>query len=303
MRATDHLGGITAFVATAQAGSFTAAAERIGLTQSAIGKSVARLEQRLGVKLFHRSTRHLSLTPEGEDYLVSCQQVLDALQQAEGLLLSQSRLPSGRFRIDLPSAFGRRRIMPLLVKLHDMFPDLHLTVTFTDRYVDLIDEGIDLSIRIGELADSSGLIGRRLTMQNLIFCASPHYLEQFGTPGTVGQIKSHRCVVGYRRDQPISWLLRGEGAEARRITPPATHEFGDGDVLLAATLEGMGIAQLPMWLVSEHIRDGSLIEILHGHAGGQTPITAIWPRSRNLLPKVRALVDLLVEAGERGELD
>lgn len=170
MRKTDNLGGITAFVTTAQQGSFTAAAEQLGLTKSAVGKSVSRLEARLGLTLFQRSTRRLSLTPDGEAFLSRCQQAIDILEQAEAELTSHVIHPSGRLRVDLPSAFGRQRVLPLLLAITQRYPELSLTVTFSERFVDLIEEGIDLVVRIGELADSSGLVARRLTTQKLVIC-------------------------------------------------------------------------------------------------------------------------------------
>ncbi len=303
MRKTDHLGGITAFVTTAQQGSFTAAAERLGLTKSAVGKSVSRLEDRLGLKLFQRSTRRLSLTPDGERFLNSCQNAIDILEQAEAELTSHILQPAGRLRVDLPAAFGRQRILPILLQITRKYPELALTITFSERFVDLIEEGVDLVIRIGELADSSGLVARRLTTQKLVICASPEYLLAHGEPLTVGELSQHQCVVGFRRNQPLSWLLRdGEGA-ITRFTPPPTHEFADGDAMLAATLAGCGLSQLPMWLVGQSLESGALREVLPGNSGGEMPISALWPKSRQLLPKIRYVVDTLVQAAAEGALD
>lgn len=303
MRKTDHLGGITAFVTTAQQGSFTAAAERLGLTKSAVGKSVSRLEDRLGLKLFQRSTRRLSLTPDGERFLNSCQNAIDILEQAEAELTSHILQPAGRLRVDLPAAFGRQRILPILLQITRKYPELALTITFSERFVDLIEEGVDLVIRIGELADSSGLVARRLTTQKLVICASPEYLLAHGEPVTVGELSQHQCVVGFRRSQPLSWLLRdGEGV-ITRFTPPPTHEFADGDAMLAATLAGCGLSQLPMWLVGQSLESGALREVLPGNSGGEMPISALWPKSRQLLPKIRYVVDTLVQAAAEGALD
>lgn len=303
MRKTDHLGGITAFVTTAQQGSFTAAAERLGLTKSAVGKSVSRLEDRLGLKLFLRSTRRLSLTPDGERFLNSCQNAIDILEQAEAELTSHICQPAGRLRVDLPAAFGRKRILPILFKISKRYPELALTVTFSERFVDLIEEGIDLVIRIGELADSSGLVGRRLTTQKLVICASPDYLLYHGEPVSVDELSEHQCVVGFRRNQPISWLLRDSEGNITRFTPPPTHEFADGDAMLSATLAGCGLSQLPMWLVGQHLESGALREVLSGNSGGEMPISALWPKNRQLLPKIRYVVDTLVHAAEDGALD
>ncbi|ULR32611.1 LysR family transcriptional regulator [Dickeya fangzhongdai] len=303
MRTTDHLGGITAFVTTAQQGSFTAAAERLGLTKSAVGKSVSRLEDRLGLKLFQRSTRRLSLTPDGERFLISCQSAIDTLEQAEAELTSHICRPAGRLRVDLPAAFGRQRILPLLLKITRSYPELALTVTFSERFVDPIEEGIDLLIRIGELADSSGLVARRLTTQKLVICASPDYLLNHGEPTSADELSQHQCVVGFRRNQPISWLLKENNGKITRYTPTPTHEFADGDAMLAATLAGCGLSQLPLWLVGNYLERGELKAVLAGHSGGEMPISALWPKSRQLLPKIRHVVDALVKAAEDGQLD
>ncbi|MGR5945547.1 LysR family transcriptional regulator [Enterobacter sp. C4G1] len=303
MRKTDHLGGITAFVITAHQGSFTAAAEQLGLTKSAVGKSVSRLEARLSVTLFQRSTRRLSLTPDGERFLASCQSAIDILDQAESELTSHIRSPSGRLRLDLPAAFGRQRILPLLLPITQRYPELTLTVTFSDRFVDPIEEGIDLVIRIGELTDSSGLVARTLTTQKLAICASPEYLHEQGEPASPDELHRHRCVVGFRRNQPLSWRLKGPDGHITRVTPPATFEFSDGDAMLAATLSGCGLSQLPLWLVRKHIESGALREVLTAHSGGEMPISALWPKSRHLLPKIRHVVDILVRAAQDGLLD
>lgn len=303
MRKTDNLGGITAFVTTAQHGSFTAAAELLGLTKSAVGKSVSRLEARLGLTLFLRSTRRLSLTPDREAFLSRCQQAIDILEQAEAELTAHVIHPAGRLRVDLPSAFGRQRILPILLAITQRYPELSLTVTFSERFVDLIEEGIDLVVRIGELADSSGLVARRLTTQKLVICAAPAYLKAFGEPQCVDALARHRCVVGFRRNQPLSWLIKSADGKITRFTPPPTFEMADGDAMLAATLAGCGLSQLPRWLVAESLASGALVEVLAETAGGEMPISAIWPKNRQMLPKIRYAVDELIKAGLEGRLD
>lgn len=303
MRKTDYLGGITAFVNTAQHGSFTAAAERLGLTKSAIAKSVGRLEERLGLKLFQRSTRRLSLTPDGERFLISCQNAIDILEEAEAELTSHIVHPSGRLRIDLPAAFGRQRILPILLPVTRNYPELSLTITFSERFVDPIEEGIDLVVRIGELADSSGLVARRLTTQKLVICASPDYLQQYGEPVSLDELSLHQCIVGFRRNQPKSWILKEPNGKLKRYIPSPTHEMGDGDAMLSSVLAGCGLSQLPRWLVGKYLASGELKEVLPAYAGGEMPISALWPKSRQLLPKIRYVVDTLIQAAEDGLLD
>ncbi len=303
MRKTDHLGGITAFVTTAQLGSFTAAAEQLGLTKSAVGKSVKRLEDRLGLVLFRRSTRRLSLTPEGERFLESSQNAIEILETAEAELTSQTKRPAGRLRIDLPAAFGRKRILPVLLRITSDHPELKLTVTFSEKFIDPIEEGIDLFVRIGELADSSGLIARKLTTQKLVLCASADYLLLHQSPQIPEDLTRHPCIVGFRRNQPVSWLLKESDGRIARFVPPATHELADGDAMLAAVLAGGGISQLPLWLVGEYIDSGKLVEVLADFAGGEMPVNVLWPASRQLLPKVRHVVDALLTASALGQLD
>ncbi|OFC70992.1 LysR family transcriptional regulator [Alteromonas confluentis] len=303
MQNINNIGSITAFVTTAKSGSFTAAGELLGLTKSAVGKSVARLEEHLGITLFHRTTRRLSLTPEGERYFESCQNALDILQHAEQELTSRIARPSGRLRVDLPAAFGRKRLLPVLLEIARRYPELTLTLSFSERFVDLIDEGIDLVVRIGELDDSSTLVARKLTTQKLVVVASKSYLNYHGIPETPDELSHHRTVVGFRRNQPVSWLLKNTAGVLSRITPPATHEFADGDAMLTAVLNDAGLSQLPLWLVGEHIASGELVTVLDNYAGGEMPINALWPKSRQLLPKIRYVVDELVARAAAGEFD
>lgn len=303
MRKTDHLGNITAFVTTAQVGSFTAAADRLGLTKSAIGKSVARLEERLGLTLFHRTTRSLSLTPDGERYLASCQSALEILEHAEQELTSHIAKPAGRLRVDLPAAFGRQKILPILLDITKRFPELELTLSFSERFVDLIEEGIDLVVRIGELDDSSTLVARRLTTQKLVVCASPNYLKQYGTPRTPGELSQHKTVVGFRRNQPVSWLLKNYEGNIAKFTPPATHEFSDGDAMVTAVLNDAGISQLPRWLVSRYLASGELVSVLEDFAGGEMPISAVWPKGRQQVPKIRYVIDELIRHADMANFE
>jgi DNA-binding transcriptional LysR family regulator len=303
MRTHDQLNGITVFVTTAQLGNFTAAAERLGLTKSAVGKSVSRLEERLGVKLFQRSTRRLSLTPDGEIFLTGCLQAMEIMQQAESVLTSHKQRPSGRLRVDLPAAFGRQRILPLLLQIARDYPELTLTVTLSERFVDLVEEGIDLVVRIGELVDSSGIVARRLTTQKLVICASPEYVHAHGELQRPDDLHQHRCVVGLRRNQPVSWLLKEKSGQLQKLTPPATYEFSDGDAMLAAVLQGCGLSQLPLWLVAPYIEQGRLVEVLSGHSGGEMPISVLWSKTHQLMPKIRYVVDMLVDAAGQGLLD
>jgi DNA-binding transcriptional LysR family regulator len=297
----EQLAGVAAFVEAARTGSFTTAAQNLGITKSAVGKSVARLEERLGAKLFYRTTRHLSLTPDGEAYFASCAHALDEIGDAERALTSKHGKPTGKLRIDMPAAFGRLVLLPLLLDIAKAYPALRLVMTFTDRIVDPVEEGIDLSIRFGELRDCSSLISRRLTEQDLLLCASPRYLQAHGTPMHPDDVQLHDCIVGYRRG--TIWSFVDERGEEMRVTPPATHEVGDGDAIIAATIAGCGLSQMPASLVRKPIAEGTIVPLLTGYSKAKVEIHAVWPRTRHLVPKVRAVVDELIAKSDAGALD
>lgn len=195
----ESLRGITTFVTTARSSSFTEAAEQLGITKSAVGKSVARLEERLGTRLFHRSTRKLSLTSDGEAYLTSCLSALEILDSAENTLSRRQDNPAGTVRIDMPASFGRNLMMPVLLEVMNLYPALRLVLTFNDRLIDPVEEGVDLVLRLGELQSTDELIARRLSRQRLMLCASPAYVERHGQPFDVDALKKHCCIMGYRR--------------------------------------------------------------------------------------------------------
>ena len=296
------LSGVVIFVTAARAGSFTLAADRLGITKSAVGKSIAKLEDRLGCKVFHRSTRRLALTVDGEAYFASCSLAVDEILAAEAFLTSNQKTPGGRLRIDLPAAYGRSVVLPVLLDILAAYPELKLTVTFSDSVVDLIEEGIDLSIRFGTLKDSSGLVARRLAVQKQIICAAPSYIEKYGHPKSLEELQQHRCIVNYRRGQRVSWTVLDETGVLTRITPPGTHEVGDGDAIIAMAAAGQGICQMPGSLIRDHLNAGRLVPVLENYSQGDVAIHAVWPQTRHMQPKVRRVVDELVARAEKGDL-
>lgn len=297
----ESLSGITTFVIAAKSSSFTDAADKLGVSKSAVGKSIARLEERLGVKLFHRTTRRVSLSADGEAYLAACSAALEEIAAAETCLSARSHNPAGRLRIDMPVAFGRQVMLPLLLDIGRRYPDLHFTLTFNDHLIDLIEEGVDLSIRFGEPKDSTDLIARQLTSQPWVICGSPDYLAQHGTPQTPDELQAHRAVVGYRRGQPLSWRVNVDGV-AQRVTPPATHQMSDGEAIIEAAVAGLGLCQIPLSLCREHIEAGRLVTVLDAFTADRVEVYAVWPRGAHLRPKVRYVVDTLVELGRAGRL-
>lgn len=294
----DRFAGIREFVLAIDKGSLTAAAAELGLTGSAVGKSISRLEARLGVQLLHRTTRRIDLTTEGEAYLLSCRRIMEELDQTESFLATGHREPIGRLRIDLPTTFGRRHIVPPLLALAARYDRLDLSFTLRDRAVDMVGEGIDLAVRIGTLGDYPDLIARRLGDQHMVICASPDYLARKGTPAHHADLFQHDCLAGWRPTTKAMWLLKdGSGA----ITPhevPVRHELPDGDALLQACLAGCGLAQFPTWLAGDALRSGALVQVLANITGGSMPIHAIWQKTWHLQPKVRVAVDALVSLAE-----
>lgn len=293
----DSFQGVITFVMAARSNSFTEAATRLGVSKSAVGKSIARLEERLGVQLFHRTTRRISLTADGDAYFIACSNALEEIGAAESGLGPGTREPAGRLRIDIPVAFGRRVVAPLLFDIANKYPALQLIMTFSDHLVDPIEEGIDLLVRFGELADTSGLVARRLARQRWAICASPGYLERFGTPDTLESLDRHHCIVGHRRGHPLSWRVR-QGEETVRFSPPSTHEIGDGEAMILAAVAGVGLCQMPRCLLREDIDAGRLVEVLGRYEPEPVDVHAVWPKVSHLRPKVRYVVDELVRLCE-----
>lgn len=291
---TESFSSIVHFVTAANSGSFTDAAEQLGISKSAIGKSIQRLEHNLGVTLFHRTTRKISLTTEGEAYLASCQSALQTLQMAEMALRSKLTEPSGTVRIDLPAAFGRSVMMPVLMDMTKRYPYLKLTITFNDRIIDPLDVGFDLAIRFGPVKDTTDLIARKLNDQHLIICASPAYISNFGTPETLAELANHRCILAWRGGAPLSWLIRDENGKDIRFKPAPFHQISDGDAMIDACIAGAGLIQFPEALLRPHIQSGKLVPLLANYNPAPTELNVIWPRARHLLPGVRFIIDELI---------
>lgn len=286
--------GITEFVATTRLGSFTAAAKELGLTKSAVGRAISRLEARLGSKLLHRTTRRLVLTPAGEAWRERCVAALAELERGETELTIAQDAPCGDVRIDLPTAFGRLVVVPVLLELADRYPALRFNMSFTDRRVDLVGEGIDLSVRIGDLRDSPQLIARQVGVQHMMIVGESAYIEKRGLPRSAADLAKHDCIVGRRQGHDAEWLLRGADGTVAVCAVPAKHEVQDFEAVLQVVRSGQGLAQLPAWMVKSDIRAGRLLPVLEGMSGGDMPISILWPPSRTLPAKVRVVIDGLI---------
>ncbi|MFJ5483692.1 LysR family transcriptional regulator [Pectobacterium actinidiae] len=289
----DRFAGIEAFMATAKAGSFTAAAQALGMTPSGVAKSVTRLEVRVGLKLLHRTTRRLTLTPEGEAYLAACSRAIEELDFAESRLAPKDWVPQGCVHVALPGAFGRRHVLSALLEMAARFDKLDLTVSFTERTVDLVQDGYDLSVRIGDLGDDANLVARQLGTQRLVICAAPSYLKRHDSIRLPHELLQHDCIIGSRRHPKQTWLLRTPEGGLIQQEIHVRHEFSDGEAMLAAGLAGCGIMQMPTWLVGNDLSRGTLVPLLDDFAGGEMPIHVVWPKTHYVQPKVRAVIDML----------
>ena len=304
MKADDTpFSGVLEYVETLRTGSFTAAGARTGLTGSAVGKSVTRLEQRLGTKLLHRTTRSLTPTPEGQRLYEGWVLLLDEIDALEQGIVAGRGSVAGRMNIHLPAAFGRRHIMPLLTQLAQQYPKLELSVSFTERRINLIDEGVDLVVRIGTLADDADLVARRLGQQRLVVCASPQYLEQHGVPQHPNELSKHSCILGSSSRQQGQWLFKDADGKLFTQTIHPRFELSDGDAMMDAVINHLGFAQLPTWLIQAPLKSGHLVTVLDTYAGAEMPIHAVWPKNRYMKPRQRVIIDALIaQAQEAGSV-
>ena len=290
----DRLSGISAFVAAVDAGSFAGAAERLHLTRSAVAKRIGRLETRLGVRLFHRTTRSQHLTDEGQTFYQRCTKVLTELSEAEDELSAGSQTPMGKLRVTMPVQIGRQCIAPVLLALARTHPQLRLEMAFSDRRVDLIEEGYDLAVRSGRLDDTPGLKARSLGEQSMLLCASPAYLAAHGTPRTADDLSDHERLMYGRGGNLYQWPALSIPAGGLRRTPRFV--LDDLVVLVSAAEQGLGIACIPRWVAMQSLNAGTLVHLLPQAYTPGTPLHLVWPDTRHPSPKVRVAIDALVSA-------
>jgi DNA-binding transcriptional LysR family regulator len=292
MTSGERLKGLETFVAVAQAGSFTAAADRLNLTNSAVGKAIARLEERLKQQLFDRSTRRLKLTDAGDAFYKVCVSILEELEAAERSMAAEQPVPSGRLRVDLPATFGRMRALPSLLAFVDKHAQLMPHISFTDRFVDLVEDGLDVVVRIGGTDTWPASVDYRyLGHEELIFCASPAYLATHGRPKSLVRLYKHAAVLYGKADGSTSpWLIKDGQAPLARQHVAGRIVLGQAEAQVAAVEAGLGVAQLATWLVERQIHEGTLVRILPQLTTQGLPLHVVWQRSRQHAPKVQGLV-------------
>lgn len=291
----DRVTGMQVFARVASLGSLSAAARDLSMSQTMATKHIAALEARLGTKLLHRTTRRMSLTEAGRNYLDAVERILADIEDADTTASATTRHVRGTLRLNAPVSFGIREIAPLLPELAVRHPALTVDLGLADRQVDLIEEGWDLAVRIGTLTPSS-MIARRLAPCTTVVCAAPSYLATHGTPKTVADLRQHVCL-GYTLSHamgPDRWSFGPRGKTA--VPVQGSLRANNGDALVAAAIAGQGIVYQPRFLVAREIRDGLLVPLVLDHEplelGG---VYAVYPPDRNPPAKVRATVDFLAE--------
>lgn len=287
----DHIADVMAFVRVADTASFTQAAERLGVTRSAVGKSIARLERNLSTRLIHRTTRSVSLTEEGRLFYDHALRILCEVDDAEATLAERNQIPKGRLRLDLPTAFGRMHVLPVLQRFLAEWPGLEADVTFSDDYRDLVRDGIDVAIRIGGPMDS-GLIRQVLAPHSLITCAAPNYLGRREAPRAIEDLQHHEKIVFTHANYLVPWRYQIAG-EQRDVVSQGALRLNNTEAIRDAALAGLGIVQLGAFLVGEDIRQGRLIPVLEEFCRAEPPISAVYPTRRHVSPKVRRFIEAL----------
>lgn len=293
MVSKDSLSGLIAFVHAAELQSFTLAGRGLGISSSAVGKSVSKLEERLGVRLFHRSTRQISLTSEGVDFFSRCRSLLQQLQDAEAALANAKRRPKGVLKVSLP-AVGYRLISSSMREFYRRYPDIELDLDFSDRMVDVVEEGFDAVIRSGTLPDSS-LSARKICSFRFVMCAAPEYLQRHGVARTLQDLNNYRAI-GYKlpssgKLQP--WVLDVSGERVLVHVEPAMM-MNSVEAVLAACRNAMGVAYLPDFVIREYLASNELALVMRG-LSLQGDFWVVWSSTRLLPPKTRAFIDFLNE--------
>jgi DNA-binding transcriptional LysR family regulator len=290
----ENLADIAVFVRVVERGSFTLAADDLGLSRAVVSKYLSRLEERLGARLLHRTTRRLSLTEAGATLFEASRGALERIEEAEGAVAQFQSAPRGRLRVSAPMSFGILHLGPAIADFSREFPDVMLDVRLDDRFVNLVEDSVDVAVRIGVLTDSS-LVARKLAVTRAVACASPAYLAEHGEPGTPEDLASHDCLIySYLATANVWRFLARDGREIP-VAVSGKVRINNGIVLAEAALAGRGILVSPTFYVAPMLRDGRLKRILAGYRLPELGIYAVYPQRGHVPPKVRAFVDFLAQ--------
>ena len=278
------------FVRIVESGSFSAVARELGMIQPTVSKQMTALEDKLGVRLLNRTTRRLSMTDAGREYYERCQRILDEVQEMETEVAGLQNRPSGTLRVNTPVAFGNVHMLPLTLAFRRKYPGVAIDLSLDDRYVDLVQEGIDVAIRFGELGDSQ-LVARHVGSSASVCVASPAYLSVHGTPKTPSELREHECIT-YSYLFSNEWPFDGpDGLQSIKVH--GDFRANSGMTIRSAALEGAGIASIPAFLIREDIETGRLVQLLSQFAPAPIRISAVYPSARLLSRKVKLFVDFI----------
>lgn len=293
------LSNVETFVQVAQAQSFVQAANWLGLSPPAVSKAVATLEDELGVKLLHRTTRSVSLTPEGERFYKGAKPLLDEMDALTKELKESLDEPSGRLKVSLSAAYGRMWGTKIVAEFLRLYPHVSVELSLDDRDVELAAEGVDVAVRVGALADSANLIARRLFLDPLITCATPGYLEHFGRPQHPDDLNNHNCLNFRNRKtgRCMPWLFTIGGTVERRNVL-GTLTIDDGEAVGRTAMLGIGISQMPGFMAAEALQTGVLEEVLGEYRPPDVPFTALCLDRRLVSPRIQAFIDFMVKSGK-----
>ena len=290
----DQLASMRTFRRVVEAGSFTAAARQLNLSKAAVSKQISDLEAYLGAALLNRTTRRLSATEAGGAYFESCVRLLDEIDAAESAVRHLQAEPSGTLRISAPDVFGQAHLGPIVAEMARRYPKLTVVYRLSDRFVDLIEEGVDAAVRIRTGLPDSSLVARRICDIQRVVCAAPAYLKAHGTPKTPEDLKSHNCLINTLSPAPFDWDF--QTPQGRRVVKVrGTAQANNANVLLTSLEEGIGVARLPVFIVGPDLVAKRLVPILTKFPTDAHQLYVVYPQNRHLSPKVRAFIDLLIE--------
>jgi len=279
--------GISEFVYVAETTSFTQAAKKLNISTAHVSRRITALEQRLNVKLLYRTTRKVSLTQEGQLFYQHCRSVLDGIEEAERVVTNLQQKPQGHIKLTAPVTYGEQKILPLVNDFIQQHNEVQVSAYLSNQKVDMVEQGFDLAIRLGKLADST-LMAKKLGSRTNYLCASPQYLEQYGMPHSLSELNDHSCLLGTLD----YWRFKVAGKE-KTIKVKGSLRYNNGTGLTDAALKGLGIVQLPDYYVKDFIAQGKLLPLLSQFQEADEGIWAVYPHNRQLSPKIRALVDYL----------
>ena len=290
----DRFDDLLAFVTVVETGSFTAAADRLGVAKSAVSRRVSDLEDRLGVQLLRRTTRRLNLTDTGRAFHEHASRILADLDEAESAVLQQHGELRGTLKVALPLSFGIRHMCAPIAEFSRRHPRVEFDLDLNDRRIDLLEEGVDVAVRIGRLRDSS-LIARRLFDARTVVCASQSYLDRYGVPQTPEDLGRHRCLLYSNIPDPTRWVCSDRSGTRHEVRVTGALTASSGDFLLAAAIQGLGIAVEPTFNAGEAISRGELVPLLTDYEWPVSPAWAVYPPTRHLSYRVRAFIDYLAD--------